>query len=125
MNNKVQSREEEQEYQFGLHQQTERLKANLLILEILKNYFIKNPDYRFGQGLYNLNIATHVVNHTNESGTYYKDIFFEESVSLRDRLDPTLWEYSESPKDPFYYKANLDPILATIPTEVDLPIIEE
>lgn len=47
-----------------------RQEANFKILNQLKDYFTLYPDLRFGQGLYNLGIATHLKG---------QDIFFQES----------------------------------------------
>lgn len=57
----------------------DRQQENFKILEVLREFFEKNPDIRFGQGLYNLNIATHII-----EGKSVIDIFFEEpNVTLK------------------------------------------
>ena len=56
-----------------------RLEANLQILDILRKYAMKYPDMRFGQILFNLNIATHRID-SEEILPLPKDIFFFESV---------------------------------------------
>jgi hypothetical protein len=76
------TREDEQAYQLQVIQQEQRLKANLQILDLLKDYFLEHPDYRFGQALHNLNIATHLACYDKDVGTYHKDIFFQESKDL-------------------------------------------
>ncbi len=35
-----------------------RLNTNLQVLEILRAYLVANPDIRFSQAIYNLNIVT-------------------------------------------------------------------
>lgn len=61
-----------------------RQQDNFQILDILFEYLKRNPDIRFGQALYNLNLATHRREATQElqnSGTWKHgdyDIFFEE-----------------------------------------------
>lgn len=67
-------------------QSQQRQKYNLEILTILTDLVTKFPEQRFGQLLYNANIATHLVTNDPEVGTYYKDIFFEESYDTLQKL---------------------------------------
>lgn len=67
-----------------------RLEANRQILSLLSSYFEAYPDLRFGQGLSNLNIATHVasyaMNENEELEKFFQDIYFEEPSDLAARL---------------------------------------
>lgn len=51
-----------------------RLEANLKIVYYLEEFFKQNPDMRFQQALYGLNIITN------------EDKFYEESVDTYERL---------------------------------------
>lgn len=82
----IHSQQQEQQYQRVIQSNQRRLSVNLEILEILKNYFIANPTYRFGQGLYNLDIATHRMIYDKDNGPQYVDIFFKESIDLIHQL---------------------------------------
>lgn len=80
------TREDEQKWQLDQRKIEMRLQANLQILSLLADYFKLNPEYRFGQALYNLNIATHLACYDSNVGEFHKDIFYGESDDLLDRL---------------------------------------
>lgn len=78
-----------------------RLEANRKILDILKSQVESNPDYRFGQLLYNIGVATHCLDSHQEVSygkidgveldqkkliPIYRDIFFEESTDTLKKL---------------------------------------
>lgn len=67
-----------------------RLQANRQILALLSAYFEAYPDLRFGQGLSNLGIATHLKsyakNESNELEGFFQDIYYEEPSDLATRL---------------------------------------
>lgn len=81
-------------------QELTRLEANRKILDILKSQVESYPDYRFGQLLYNVGIATHLIQNLEEidipvSDSFprgkkleyqYRDIFFEESTDTLKKL---------------------------------------
>lgn len=71
-----------------------RKEYNLQILEILKQYFEKNPYMRFHQGLYDLNLIDFDVNvsmdeieeRINQGNILIKDLFNEESKVTLQKL---------------------------------------
>lgn len=75
-----------------------RLEANERIINHIQNYIRAYPDMRFGQALYNMGIATHMVDvrratpeeyadGADKTITHYRDIFFEESTDTLNKLD--------------------------------------
>lgn len=70
-----------------------RLQANQQILALLATYFERYPDLRFGQGLSNLGIATHIKYYTkNELDVLegrFEDIFFTESSKTLADISPS------------------------------------
>ena len=120
----IHSQQQEQQHQRVIHSDVQRLRANLDILEILKNYFIANPTYRFGQGLYNLDIATHRMVYDKDNGPQYFDIFFKESIDLTHQLPDS--ESVNTYPNPVYpntgvLRFNNDPEV-TMP--IDKPIVD-
>lgn len=70
-----------------------RQEANNAIMSILQSTINDYPDWRFGQILSNLGIATHRAHTTitdEDEETDYQDIFFEESMETLDKLAPQI-----------------------------------
>lgn len=65
-----------------------RLKYNLEILKILEEYIVNNPDIRFGQALYNLNITRTLqsVGMNQDDPTQWCSEFYTESKDTLERL---------------------------------------
>ena len=62
-----------------------RQKANLQLLEILREQILKYPDQRFGQILINTEIVEMQYDYLNEH-PIVKDPFYEESVDTLERI---------------------------------------
>ena len=73
-----------------------RQQANLKILSILTDYFTKNPDVRFIQGLWNLGIIC-----WNDTSDCILDLFHQESVdTLADvEIEKSKMRLTEYPKE--------------------------
>ena len=66
-----------------------RLEANIEIVKKLTDYFYNNPDTRFHQALFNLNINEFETTQDSDSGfdrTFLKDKYNQESLVTLNKL---------------------------------------
>ena len=73
---------------------TERQRCNFYILNELMNYVINNPDIRFIQALWNVNIIDRVENSDN----VIRDRFFEEPNETLKRMRKVMYAECETSK---------------------------